>query len=342
MQKKTIEKVLSKKFDEWVNTITDEKVKSLVKGNSIITGGCITSMFLREPINDFDVYFTNKETTKAVAEYYVDIFNERIGKTRNNVGYKHNAIVIDGALPIEEQLNKYGEELWQSGMLEEIPEDRIKIVVRSDGVANANASDYENEDIEDGNEDPYYNIISNADEILSSELIKNNAIKNDKKKYLPVFLSTNAISLSDSVQLIIRFYGNPDEIHSNYDFTHCTNYWLSSDEKLYTNTKALECILSKTLFYQGSKYPLCSIIRTRKFLKRGWNINAGQYLKMAMQLNQLDLSDIHVLEDQLIGVDTLYFRAVIDALKHKIRDTEQNESIDNSYVVTLIDKVFGD
>ena len=34
------------------------------------------------------------------------------------------------------------------------------------------------------------------------------------------------------------------------------------------------------------------MIRTRKFLKRGWHINAGQYLKMCFQISELDLSDI--------------------------------------------------
>ena len=61
----------------------------------------------------------------------------------------------------------------------------------------------------------------------------------------------------------------------------------------------------------GSKYPLCSIIRTRKFIQRGYTINAGQYLKMAMQLNELDLKDVSVLQDQLIGVDSAYFDMVI-------------------------------
>ena len=48
-------------------------------------------------------------------------------------------------------------------------------------------------------------------------------------------------------------------------------------------------LLARQLVYQGSKYPICSMIRTRKFLQRGWHINAGQYLKMAFQVSELDL-----------------------------------------------------
>lgn len=100
----------------------------------------------------------------------------------------------------------------------------------------------------------------------------------------------------------------------------------------------MECIINKELYYVGSKYPLCSIIRTRKYIERGYHINAGQYVKMAMQLNELDLKDISVLEDQLTGVDTAYFQMMIDALREKMDGTEQK--IDGTYVMELINKMF--
>ena len=75
MNRKVIKSVLSKKFKDWTKTIEDTYVRKLVEDNSIITGGCIASMLLGEKINDFDVYFTNKETTLAVAKYYVEKFN---------------------------------------------------------------------------------------------------------------------------------------------------------------------------------------------------------------------------------------------------------------------------
>ena len=102
-----------------------------------------------------------------------------------------------------------------------------------------------------------------------------------EKPFTPIFLSSNAITLSDRIQIVIRFYGDPEEIHKNFDFVHCTNYWLSWNNSLETSDKALESLLAKELYYMGSKYPICSVIRTRKFLRKGWHINAGQYLKMA-------------------------------------------------------------
>jgi hypothetical protein len=89
----------------------------------------------------------------------------------------------------------------------------------------------------------------------------------------------------------------------------------------------------------GSKYPLCSIIRTRKFINRGWHINAGQYLKMCLQVNELDLNNIDVLEDQLIGVDSAYFMMLIDSIRNK-QLTDDNFELNNSYIISIIDKIF--
>src|SRR3546814_17023564 len=125
--------------------------------------------------------------------------------------------------------------------------------------------------------------------------------------YRPVFMSTNAITLSDKIQIVLRFYGEADAIHENYDFVHCTNYWTSKDANLTLRQPALESLLCKELRYVGSKYPVCSVIRLRKFIRRGWVINAGQILKMMMQVSELDLTNPAVLQDQLTGVDSAYF-----------------------------------
>jgi hypothetical protein len=75
MKAKTIKAVISKKMKQWHESIGDDTVREFVKKNTIVTGGCIASMLLGENVNDFDLYFTNKETVLAVAKYYVEAFN---------------------------------------------------------------------------------------------------------------------------------------------------------------------------------------------------------------------------------------------------------------------------
>lgn len=123
------------------------------------------------------------------------------------------------------------------------------------------------------------------------------------------------------------------------DFVHCMVNWTSWDNVLTLPENSLVAIINKELFYCGSKYPICSIMRARKFLSRGWGINAGQYLKMAFQISQIDLTNIATLRDQLVGVDSYYFNQAIDWIEKKqVEDKEFK--IDNSYLFEIINKIF--
>ena len=160
-----------------------------------------------------------------------------------------------------------------------------------------------------------------------------------KEKYRPRFITSNSITLSHKIQIVIRFYGEVEEIHKNYDFAHCTCAWSSWNNELFLPQKALECIINKELYYIGSKYPLCSIIRTRKYLNRGYHINAGQYVKMCMQLNELDLNNVEVLKDQLTGVDTAYFEHLIYEIRNHMEETGEDR-VDTTYAMEVINKLF--
>ncbi|AUQ64400.1 hypothetical protein [Phaeobacter inhibens] len=316
LKAKTIKSILRNKVNAWLESIKDEGLRSLCQKEAIVTGGSIASMLLGEEVNDFDIYFRTKSTVRAVADYYVKEF-EAQRKAQGGV-----------PVPI------YVEELKDSA-----GKDRVRIVVKSAGVAgegqeadyqyferqgvNYDAGEYVGEAF-----DPLSDVKDIADEVREEAA-------GDVDKYSPAFLSSNAISLRSKVQLILRFYGDPDEIHQSYDFVHCMNYWESGTGALTLKPEALEALLSRTLVYAGSQYPLCSVIRTRKFVERGWRINAGQYLKMAMQISQLNLADHVTLEEQLTGVDVAYFAEVIEKIK-----TKDPQKVDAAYLTEIIDRMF--
>lgn len=156
--------------------------------------------------------------------------------------------------------------------------------------------------------------------------------------FKPVFLSSNAITLAGHpypLQVVLRFWGEPDKIHDSYDFVHCTNYWEMVTNKLTLRPEALEALLSRTLVYRGSLYPVCSVIRLRKFIKRGWRINAGQILKMLLQISGMDLLNPRVLEEQLTGVDAAYFYSALAMCQGN-----HDECLDRSRLIEVIEKVF--
>lgn len=313
-QIKTINQILVKKVDKWLESIDDEKLRKACKSDVIVTGGSIASMLLGEDVNDYDLYFRRYETTVAVANYYLEKFQK--GRTAKQGG-------INYSMSVEE-------------LKDTLDRPRVRIVVKSAGVAgDEQTKDYEyfernGVDTPDAGE-----YIDEAFENMQAEGEVSEEAQKEKPDYHPVFLSSNAITLKGGVQLILRFHGDHEAIHENFDFVHCMNYW-TRDEGVVVNNDSLLALMSKTLVYRGSLYPVCSVFRAKKFIQRGWKINAGQYLKMAMQISELDLNNPIILEEQLTGVDVAYFQEVINKCKEKDSDT-----IDTAYLMEIINRMFG-
>lgn len=307
MKIKTITKTLDKKINEWIDSITDENLRSDVKNDLIVTGGCIASMLLKENVNDYDIYFKTKKTCKRIAEYYVSkilmVYKNGISDSVVEVIDSENIPEKDYEVDSEDY-NKWG--FFKKG-LEQSKEDRIKIYI------------------------PHIGYWRRSDDVKDEDI--------DSLNFDPVYLSENAISLSNQIQLVVRFFGDAENIHTNYDFVHATNYFHydNGKPKLVCNINALQALLTKELIYIGSKYPLTSVIRTKKFLLRGFTINAGTYLKILWQVAELDLKDPVVLQEQLIGVDVAYFSMLLDILKN----VDPNKLTYN-YIGEIIDRVFNE
>jgi hypothetical protein len=220
-------------------------------------------------------------------------------------------------------------------MLSNTSPERVKIIFPSDGIIGDPEEVRADEEL--GTPEGFISNLSAVTEVDEVEADK--VIEQCKQEYFPVFFSTNAITLSGGIQLIVRFYGEPSEIHDTFDFVHTKAYWTMKEKDIVIPKDVYETVINKTLRYSGSKYPVCSLFRLRKFLSRGWTINAGQMLKIAMQISELDLSDINVLEDQLVGVDSLYFANLIDQF-HRMKKEKEDFDLTSSYVVSIIDKIF--
>lgn len=310
MKTKTIKKVLTKEVDNWIESIKDEKVKKAAQRDFIVTGGSIASMLLKEPVNDFDIYFKTVETVKLVSEYYVN----KINKIYNNDISDSIIEVIDSSnIPIKDYACKQDITKWSMfvdslNLLDK--ERRIKIFI------------------------PHIGYWRRSDPRCSNKT-------NDPKPgtYKPIYLTENAITLSDNIQLVIRFFGKAEEIHKNYDFVHATSYFHNNKGKyeLVLRPKALESLLTKELIYIGSKYPLTSIIRTKKFIKRGFTISAGTYLKILWQVSELNLKDPVILQEQLVGVDVAYFSMLLDAIRNI-----DDDKLTYNYVSEIIDRIFNE
>jgi hypothetical protein len=319
VQTRTIKAVLRKKIDAWADSVKDEEIQKIIRQQTVVTGGSIASMLLQEEVNDYDVYFKTGEGAFAVAKYYVNKMNET-RKAKNGSG-------IEIPLFLADPLTK--------APIDSFSGKRFVILAKSSGIAEEeNAGDYqyfEQNDPEGTQAEAYLDDTKKAAEAAASK---------EKGAYRAKFMSSNAITLSDDVQIVIRFWGEPSEIHQNYDFVHCTCSWTSWNGELRTPEAALIALMSRTLTYVGSLYPICSLIRTRKFIQRGWRITAGQYLKMAFQVSKLNLCDVRVLEDQLTGVDSAFFAHLISIVEKDVKEGKKPEEIDAAYICQLVDRIF--
>jgi hypothetical protein len=256
-----------------INNIDDFITK--IKKSIIISGGAITSLFLNEEVNDYDIYFTDSEIIDYIREFFLTRFN-----TINKTDYKWSK---------------------EFNCLYKYKFNNVRFLQK-------------------------YELLNEFEKYVDIQKFISGK-NSDKFTFVPICFTSNAISLvgkNYKIQLITRFTGTAEEIISNFDFIHTNNYYNFFENKIYTNQKSLESILCKELIYNGSKFPICSLIRSKKFIKRGWNISPGEYLKIVFQINKLNLNNINILEEQLTGVDSAYFIKFLDKLKgfEKIEDED--------------------
>jgi len=330
MQKKLIKSILTNKIKGWADHVEKENkaVADTIRNETIVLGGAISSMLTNNPVNDYDVYFKTRDGAKRIIEYYVRKFQaaqkEKNKKTENDID---TPIILT-----ETKIKPLG----------------FKVHIKSSGVfdtENDKAYRYfesESPEVTEqyfGNVDENLSVAADMQDPDTSTKVASEQVKETNNKYAPVYVTQNAITLTGKLQIVTRFYGEPEEIIKYFDFEHCKQWYTSWDRQLHLTVEALECLMNKRLVYTGSEFPICSVFRIRKFLERGYRINAGQILKMAMQISHLDLTDPRVLEEQLIGVDHAYFQELLNELIKK-KEADGADKIDETYLVQLIDKYF--
>jgi hypothetical protein len=299
MQLKTISKIIKTKMLSWISTISDDDLKKDLQKNILVSGGSIASMLLNENVNDFDIYIKDMDILKGLTKYYAKPFNIEVmdGRERESLLSECNSQNTGETSEFDCDFVP----TRRRTAIESLANDQIKLFM-----------------------------------LDGSGMRVNESVDEKDLNFTPVFFSPNAISLSDDLQIVVRFHGDNEQVHKTFDFIHATNFW-TFDDGLVTNKEALESLITKQLRYQGSLYPLTTIIRIKKFLKRGWGISAGEQLKVMFQISELNLKNPAVLENQLIGVDIAYFSTLIECL----RGVKHNE-ITGEYLNLLIDRIFND
>jgi hypothetical protein len=137
---------------------------------------------------------------------------------------------------------------------------------------------------------------------------------------VPSFATASALSYNiegERIQLIRKYFGDPWFIISVFDFTICKaayNPAAGLDSQFILGDDFLYDLAQKTLHYIPGDFPLSSLWRVQKFIKRDFKLPAIDAIKLALAINNLQIGNYEALKDQLEGIDTLFLKDLTDAM----------------------------
>jgi len=114
-------------------------------------------------------------------------------------------------------------------------------------------------------------------------------------------------------QLICAEFGSPEEIIAKFDFTCCMAAW-DGKEFCFGEYFLKHASQRRLVFNPSAGFPICSLWRAVKFIKRGWNLPAIEAIKLSLKINHIDIKDRSELKRQLLGIDTLFLKELTDSL----------------------------
>jgi len=107
-------------------------------------------------------------------------------------------------------------------------------------------------------------------------------ISEKQVKYEIKLITDNAINLSDKIQIITKFVGDPVFVTERFDWQHIKSWYDCNTCKLHLTSDVYQLVCEKELIYTGSDYPLSSLMRLKKYIKKGWNVSNSTILHIAL------------------------------------------------------------
>jgi hypothetical protein len=117
------------------------------------------------------------------------------------------------------------------------------------------------------------------------------------------------------VQLVKVLTGTPAEVIDSFDFTICQAAF-DLDDGFIVGADFFQHLAQRRLVFNiNAEYPICSLYRVRKFIKRGFHFSGIEAIKLGLRIQALKIETYADLRKQLMGIDTLFLRDLTDALK---------------------------
>lgn len=144
----------------------------------------------------------------------------------------------------------------------------------------------------------------------------------------------SALSVIDEghrVQLIKVITGTPEEVIKSFDFTICQAAYDFESGFIFGPEFFLHLAQRRLVFNISAEYPICSLYRLQKFIKRGFQFSGIDAIKLGLRIQALRLATVEDLRRQLMGIDTLFLKDLTDSL---VGEAEKRYDF-NEFMATL-------
>jgi len=148
-----------------------------------------------------------------------------------------------------------------------------------------------------------------------------------KKEYKDMSMTSNAYSFfrkknKTRIQLIRVFiFKDVNDIFGKFDFTVCMGaYDVSHSEFIFGERFFRDNSSKRLVINLETEYPLNTMLRIRKYLKKGYRITGMEMVKLGLAVNNLKIENHADLQHHLMGIDTMILQDFFDQNGEKVDD----------------------
>jgi hypothetical protein len=137
-----------------------------------------------------------------------------------------------------------------------------------------------------------------------------------RTKASPVFVTDHATTYrceGNTFQLVKVVFGSAAEVFDKFDFTVCMGAYSCGEDTFTLQTHFIQHNSQRKLvFHKGTLFPICSMVRTVKYMRRGYTMTGVERIRIAMAVSRLQLTSWQDVKKQLQGIDTTFLKPLTD------------------------------
>lgn len=121
------------------------------------------------------------------------------------------------------------------------------------------------------------------------------------------------------VQIVRKVFGDPVCIlEEHFDFTVTMGAFVFSSGLFAMSDRFLIDLAKRDLVFVHSQYPICSLHRVSKYLRKGFTFKGSSAILLGLAIAQLEISSYQQLKEQLMGIDTLLLVGLLESLDESV------------------------